>query len=131
MGLLCMLALWSKMCYIGLWIHWFHDHNATISNGIVTIRRMSLVGVGHSGSDPIVPLILRTVYFHAMVGAPALYYRSLGYCYVMFQLLSLNPIVFSKVFHCSFLVTTRKVFSWRSCLEGTWLGWHAVGSITS
>ena len=46
----------------------------------------------------------------------------LWYCYVMFYLLSLNPIVFSKVFSCSFLVMTRKVFSRRSCLGGTWLG---------
>ena len=55
----------------------------------------------------------------------------LWYYYVMFYLLSLNPIVFSKVFCYSFLVTTRKLFSWRLCLGGTWLGWHTVGSITS
>ena len=55
----------------------------------------------------------------------------LWYCYVMFHLLSLNPIVFSKVFCCSFLVTTRKVFSQRLCLGGTWLGWRTMGSITS
>jgi hypothetical protein len=38
---------------------------------------MSLVGVGHSGSDPIVPLVLRTVCC-AMAGALALYYRFIG-----------------------------------------------------
>ena len=76
MGLLCMLALWSKVCYTGLWIHWFRDHDPTIPNGTVTIGRTSLVGVGHSGSDPIVPLMLCTVCFRAMAGALALYYRS-------------------------------------------------------
>ena len=55
----------------------------------------------------------------------------LWYCCVMFHLLSLNPIVFSKVFCYSFLVTMRKVFSRRSCLRGTWLGWRVVGSIIS
>ena len=55
-----------------------HDHDATIPNGTVIIGRMSLVGVGHSKSDPIVALMLRTVYFCAMAGALALYYRSLG-----------------------------------------------------
>ena len=78
MGLIYMLTLWSKVYYTGLWIHSFHDHNATIPNGTVTIGRISLVGVGHSGLDSIVPLMLRTVCFHAMVGALALYYRSLG-----------------------------------------------------
>jgi hypothetical protein len=37
----------------------------------------SLVGVGHLGSDSIMPLMLRTVCY-AMVRALALYYRSLG-----------------------------------------------------
>ena len=78
MGLLYMLALWSKVCYTGLWIHWFRDHIATIPNGTVTIGRMSLVGVGHSGLDQIVPLMLRMVCFRAMAGALALYYRSFG-----------------------------------------------------
>jgi hypothetical protein len=45
----------------GLWIHWFRDLDATIPNGSVTIGRMLLVGVGHSGSDSIVSLMLRTV----------------------------------------------------------------------
>ena len=66
------------MYYTGLWIHWFRDHDATISNGTVTIGHMSLVGVGHSGSDPIMRLMLRTVYFRAMPGALALYYKSFG-----------------------------------------------------
>ena len=78
MGLLYMLALWSKVCYTGHWIQWFRDHDATILNGMVTIGRTSLVGVGHSGLDSIVPLMLRMVCFRAMAGALALYYRSLG-----------------------------------------------------
>jgi hypothetical protein len=59
-----------------MWINWFRDLDATIPNGAVTTGQMSLVGVGHSGSDPIVPLVLCTVCC-AMVGALALYYRSL------------------------------------------------------
>ena len=54
------------------------DHDATIPNGTVTIGQTSLVDVGHSGSDPIVPLMLRTVCFRAMARALALYHRSLG-----------------------------------------------------
>jgi hypothetical protein len=77
MGLLYMLALWSNVYYTKLWIHWFHDHGATISNGSVTIRRTSLVGVGHSKSDLIVPLMRHIVYC-VMVGALALYYKALG-----------------------------------------------------
>jgi hypothetical protein len=50
------------VCYMGLWIHWFRDRSATIPNGSVTIGRMLLVGVGHSRSDLIVPLMLCTVY---------------------------------------------------------------------
>jgi hypothetical protein len=65
------------VCYTGLWIHWFCDLGVTIPNGSVTIGRMSLVGVGHSRSDSIVPLMLRMVCC-AMTGALALYYRSLG-----------------------------------------------------
>jgi hypothetical protein len=60
-----------------MWIHWFRDLDATIPNSSVTIGWTSLVGVGHSGSDSIVPLMLRTVCY-AMAGALALYYRSLG-----------------------------------------------------
>jgi hypothetical protein len=52
-------------------IHWFCDYSATVPNGSVTIGRTSLVGVGHLRSDSIVPHC-------AMVGALALYYRSLG-----------------------------------------------------
>ena len=36
-GLLYMLALWSKVCYTGHWIHWFRDHDATIPNGTIII----------------------------------------------------------------------------------------------
>jgi hypothetical protein len=57
-------------------IHWFCDYNATIPNGSVTIGRTPLVGVGHSRSDSIVPLMLCTVYC-VIVGALTLYYRSL------------------------------------------------------
>ena len=79
MGLLYRLHIIVKcVYYTGLWIHWFRDHDATIPNGTVTIGWTSLVGVGHSGPDPIVSLVLRTVCFRAMAGALALYYRSLG-----------------------------------------------------
>jgi hypothetical protein len=72
-----MLVLWLNVCVmLGLWIYWFRDLDATISNGLVTTGRTSLVGVGHLGLDPIVPLMLRTVCY-AMVGALALYYRPL------------------------------------------------------
>ena len=77
MGLLYMLALWLNVCYMGLLIHWLRDHDATIPNGTVTIGQTSLVGVGHLGSDPIVPLMLHMVCFLAMAGALILYYRSL------------------------------------------------------
>jgi hypothetical protein len=53
------------------------DLDATISNGSVTTGQTSLVGVGHLGSDPIVPPVLRTVCC-AMARALALHYRSLG-----------------------------------------------------
>ena len=79
MGLLYRLHIMVKrVYYTRLWICWFHDHDATISNGTVTIGRTSLVSVGHSRSDSIVLLMLHTVCFRAMVGALALYYRSLG-----------------------------------------------------
>jgi hypothetical protein len=78
MGLLYRQHIMVKyVCYTGLWIHWFSDLGATIPNGSVIIGRTSLVGVGHSRSNSIVPLILRTVCC-AMVRAPALYYRSKG-----------------------------------------------------
>jgi hypothetical protein len=63
--------------YTRLWIHWFCDPGTTIPNGSVIIRRTSLVGVGHSRSDSIVPLMLHTVCC-AIAGALAIYYRSLG-----------------------------------------------------
>jgi hypothetical protein len=62
---------------MGLWIHWFHDHSTTIPNGSVAIERTSLVGVGHSRSDSIMLLMLRTVCC-VMAGVLTLYYRSLG-----------------------------------------------------
>jgi hypothetical protein len=64
------------VCYTGLWIHWFHDLGAIISNDSVTTRRTSLVGVGHLRSDLIVPLMLCMVCY-AMAGVLALYYRSI------------------------------------------------------
>jgi hypothetical protein len=60
-----------------LWIYWFRDLDATIPNGSITIRRMSLVGMGHSGLDSIMPLMLRTIYC-TMAETLTLYYRSLG-----------------------------------------------------
>jgi hypothetical protein len=65
------------VCYMGLWIYWFRDHDANIPNGSVTIGQTSLVGVGNSGSDLIVPQMLRTICC-TMTGALALYYRSIG-----------------------------------------------------
>jgi hypothetical protein len=77
-GLLYMLALWLNVCVIrGFWIHWFRDNGATIPNGLVTIGWMSLVGVGHSRLDSIVPLMLCMVCC-AMAEALSLYCRSLG-----------------------------------------------------
>jgi hypothetical protein len=77
MSLLYRLHIMFKcVCYTGLWIHWFHGHGATIPNGSVTIGRTSLVSVGHSRSDSIVPLMLRTVCC-AMARVLSLYYRSL------------------------------------------------------
>jgi hypothetical protein len=63
-------------CYTGLWIHWFCDLDATIPNSLVTIGQTSLVGVGYSRLDSIVPLMLRMVCY-AMARALILYYRSL------------------------------------------------------
>ena len=65
------------VCYTGLWIHCFCDHGATIPNGMITIGRTSLVGVGYSRLDSIVPLMLRRVCC-VMAGALALYYKFLG-----------------------------------------------------
>jgi hypothetical protein len=78
MGLLYKLRIMVKcVCYTGLWIHWFHDLGVIIPNSSVTIGRTSLVGVGHSKSDLIMPLILRLVCY-AMARVSALYYKSLG-----------------------------------------------------
>ena len=49
--------------YMGLWIHWFRDHDSTIPDGTVTIGWTSLVGVGYLGLDLIVLLMLRTICF--------------------------------------------------------------------
>jgi hypothetical protein len=77
MGLLYKLRIMVKcVCYMGLWIHWYRDLNVTIPNGLVNIGRTSLFAVGHSRLDSIVPLMLCAVCY-AMVGALALYYRSL------------------------------------------------------
>ena len=92
-----MLTLWSKVYYTGLWIHWFRDHDATISNGMVTIGRTSLVGVGHSGSDPIMPLMLHTVCFRAMAGALTLYYRSLGTASTLLRMGKISGRPYMKV----------------------------------
>jgi hypothetical protein len=76
-GLTITCVLWSNVCVMrGLWIYWFCDLDATIPNGSVTIGRTSLVGVGHSRSDSIVPLLLRTICC-TMARVLALYYRSL------------------------------------------------------
>ena len=57
MGLLYRLHIMVKrVYYTGLWIHWFRDHDAIIPNGTVTIGQTSIVDVGHSESNPIVPL---------------------------------------------------------------------------
>jgi hypothetical protein len=61
---------------MGLWIHCFRDHGATIPNGLITIGRTSLVGVGHSSSNTIVLLMLRIVCC-VMAEALVLYYRSI------------------------------------------------------
>jgi hypothetical protein len=77
MGLLYRLRTMVRcVCYVRAMVHWFRDLDATIPNGSVTIGQTSLVGVGHSGSDPIVPLMLLTICY-AMAGALTLYYRSL------------------------------------------------------
>jgi hypothetical protein len=64
------------VCYTGLLIHWFRDLGATIPNSLVTIRWMSLVGMGHSRSDSIMSLMLCMVCY-VMAEALALYHRSL------------------------------------------------------
>jgi hypothetical protein len=63
--------------YVRALIHWFRDLDATIPNGSVTTGRTSLVGVGTSRSDSIVPLMLRTVCY-AMAGALALYWDNIN-----------------------------------------------------
>jgi hypothetical protein len=78
MGLLYKLRIMVKcVYYTRLWIHLFRDLDTTIPNCSVTTKRKSLVGVDHSRSDSIVPLMLRTVCY-TMPVALVLYYRSLG-----------------------------------------------------
>ena len=78
MGLLYRLHIMVKcVCYIGLWIHWFRDHNAIIPNSTVTIGQTLLGGVGHLRSNSTVPLMLCMVCYE-MTRALTLYYRSLG-----------------------------------------------------
>jgi hypothetical protein len=55
----------------------FRDLGVTIPIGSVTIGQMPLVGVDHSRSDSIMPLILRTVCC-TMAKALALYYGLSG-----------------------------------------------------
>jgi hypothetical protein len=78
MGLPYKLHIMVKcVCYMGLWIYWFRDLDATIPNGSVTRGRTSLVDVAHLRSDSIMPLMLRIVCY-TIAGALALYNRSLG-----------------------------------------------------
>jgi hypothetical protein len=79
-----------------MWIHWFRDLDVTISNGSVTTGRTSLVGVGHSGSDPIVPLMLHTVCC-TMAGALALYYRSLRIASTMLRMCNISRRPYMRV----------------------------------
>jgi hypothetical protein len=59
MSLLYRLHIMVKcVCYTRLWIQWFRDPGAIIPNGSVIIGRTSLVGVGHSRLDSIMPLML-------------------------------------------------------------------------
>jgi hypothetical protein len=60
-----------------MWVNWFCDLDEIIPNGSFTIGRTSLVGMGHSGSDLIVLLMLHMVCC-TIAGMLALYYRSLG-----------------------------------------------------
>jgi hypothetical protein len=73
------------MCYTELWIHWFHDHGATIPNDSITIGQTSLVGMSHSRSNLIVPLMLRMVCC-TMAEVLTLYYRSLGTALTMLKM---------------------------------------------
>ena len=67
-GLTIHVSFIIKYCYTRLWIHWFRDHDATISNDTITIGWTSLVDMGHSGSDPIVSLMLRMICFVQWLG---------------------------------------------------------------
>jgi hypothetical protein len=105
-GLLYKLCIMVKcVCYTGLWIHWFRDLGVTIPTGLVTIGRTSLVGVGYSRSDFIVPLMLRTV-----CCVMTLYYRFLGTALTMLRrdsisgkpcmgVMTYNALTFSALKH--------------------------------
>ena len=68
-----MLALWSNVCYVGLWIYWFHDHDATIPNSTDVITQCGPFGVELDRAANVTYGM-----FRAMDRALALYYRSLG-----------------------------------------------------
>ena len=91
------------VCYIGLWIHWFRDHGATIPNGLITIEQMSLVGVGYSRSDSIVPLMLHTVCC-AMAGVLALYYRSLGTASIPLRKGNISGILYCWIINVVYVI---------------------------
>ena len=80
------------------------DHVVTILNGTVTIGWMLLVGVGHSRSNLIMSLMLRTVYFRVMVGAFALYYRSLGIVSTLLRNGKISGIPYMRVMTYNALV---------------------------
>jgi hypothetical protein len=84
-----MLTLRSNLCYTGLWINWFRDHNTTISNDSVTVGRTSLVDVDHSRSDSIVPPMLRTICC-AIAGTLTLYYKSLGTTPILLKMYNIS-----------------------------------------
>jgi hypothetical protein len=68
-GLTIHVCYMAKCVYFtGLWIHWFHNHGATIPNGSVTIGWTLLVSVGHTWSDLIVPLMIHKIHC-VMAGA--------------------------------------------------------------
>jgi hypothetical protein len=67
----------KHVCYMGLWIYCFLDLGVIIPKGSVIIGRTSLINMGHSGSDSIMPLMLRMVCC-AITEKLVLYYRSFG-----------------------------------------------------
>ena len=77
MGLLYRLALWSVCVWEGFRSNdsWPMMQSFPMDGHY---RTNVISGVGHSRSDLVMTLVLRTICFCAMAGAPALYYRSLG-----------------------------------------------------